>query len=1492
MIVTVVRAEGLPGVTSGGVFRRPKTKKTHRRYVRVSMIDKREGRGQVFTEVTSSVDGRGSTCSWGEKGSTGESVSLQVDEDIFDSLQRSSLERATGGTAAFELEIWNEASDGGGEDVLLGRGQVDPAFVDSQPRWVMLDPKGKVEISTATSLREGSGDQQIDENGQKSVSTQDGQTLPLGTDHEQNADSEIAEDTPDNSSPDNVPKPTSPKWGLLRMPDLKDSLNASLGRAAKLRGKQRAQTAGDEPDEEPVATDSPEEGVDQPAEEAEDGGERQVTTANVPPDEQLTPAKQANRAALRGMQSIKESLQARLVGASGKPTASSEHAQNEEEDGAAESQADDKAHDLPSTSREGSLAARGSASSNVAILPDEPARSEANVQQDDSRKQRTSRDEQESGSPIGSGGRAERGRNTHLRSLLRDSSTGDQGERQSEDDKQDDPDRPDEDQTARRDPVDEQTAEPLAKGRIAHVVSALDTISAKAAAASASKFKSTLYSPSLTSTLRGLGWNKAKEDPRAGDLPPPSDSSCEPVQIIPLATPADANETSEPVATEQSGSCDLSTPPSETTTLLVKILRASGLPEILAKSKFGWTKKNATQDPAVRLSMCNVLSWSSVVHGGGRECRWGTKNEGDVVELSIPSSDVPAEGLEALKLVVEVFNRASDDLEHDILLGKAEILVGDWLGKKAKWAALDAKQSQGGRVKLSLALKGSGKEAGGMHRSNDASDDIAGDSSGDATDTEADAAVLATPHPSATSAFPANNGDTAQQTDEVSNQSETEVNDLEALAQHDGEASAHAEGSNAGVPPLALDSVSDGNQQQALEANDSSHIPALTVEKPLEVQRGEERSPSGSMSCSSDSSLSSGATNKKEGKEVGITILVIEADALRTRGPGADGVTPKSDPYAVLHVCGEKRATSAIIEGGASCHWPGAGEEIFFAPSYAALAAAGWGQEEAVGPYLTIEVYNQESQSREADAFIGSANVTLKEYLGSGPKWVDVHRRRKARGRVLIDVKSPILLQDMPIPGQPGHEATIGRDADEEQLQEAAALCERRQSSSSALEDGGPEGDGREETGADRKGVSLSSRGSDHAGNGVITDPPHSTASDGSRTGSLGEIQQKQGRTPSGADIDATSVDTVGSHKRKLSRQQSQASAPLMPDGEKGETEGDTDKSATAEGAGAGLVPNDRNEITPSQARETPDAGASNEETSHGLARRAAGGTATALDLTSATFSSDRQKVSIAEEKSAEMDTVMTTVEPSERFETEHPQSSGQECESPRQVVPVAQEKNGTGRRHSKELHSSSDPPAAGAPMVGTKDKTSTAHPATSHDEAKTEALDAQPREQARTRRVDPQRIERAREIIRRRRSMASKTGHASPGLRVAGRVVGIGTAEKAQAATTIQGAFRGRIARRRLRVCQRSVVKIQAVYRGHIERKEFVALSARSKRARAEELRAQARRSRIALTTQVSFRHAWVGLQRRLFLWRNCPALVLVEVPVSGLRGRQREQG
>ena len=119
--------------------------------------------------------------------------------------------------------------------------------------------------------------------------------------------------------------------------------------------------------------------------------------------------------------------------------------------------------------------------------------------------------------------------------------------------------------------------------------------------------------------------------------------------------------------------------------------------------------------------------------------------------------------------------------------------------------------------------------------------------------------------------------------------------------------------------------------------------------------------------------------------------------------------------------------------------------------------SAGWGQAEAEGPRLTVEVWNQESPNRQGDIFIGSADVRLKDHLGSGPSWVDVRRRRNNRGRVLIDVSCPILQQSVSDTNQTVDVKTK-RPSVEGNLQKVIERVEDTRRRSSELVEGGEGG--------------------------------------------------------------------------------------------------------------------------------------------------------------------------------------------------------------------------------------------------------------------------------------------------------------------------------------------------------------------------------------------------------------------------------------------------
>lgn len=1425
--MTVVQAEDLPGVTSSRIFRRAKKSHNYRRYVRASIVDKSEGRDQHYSAVTSSATGSGPTCRWGDKESGGESVSLWVDE----------LERST----VIELEVWSDQSESGAKDVLLCNGQTDVGEVGHpQSRWVVLDPKGKVEVSVTSSTPAEDGTEEEEGSDRNPALERGGRKLPLETDHA-HEEGAYTEDPSDEVSPQIPPQARSPKWGMPRMPGMKNPLNISIGQAANLRAKQREELPGHETNGASVGSASRAEQASQHPNEAEDkrqsipGEERERETngGKALRDERVDQGKQANRRAMRGIQSIKESLQTRLLGtSSGKLPAEGEHPQNEEMEGG-ESQ-DDEVHDLPSESGESSSSARRSGSpSNVPAELDELGASQAQIQRENSQKG-LSRDKTGSAPSSDGGSHAEKrksGYNTPLRSLLQDATAGDQETHESKGGEEDENSESDgDDAVSRGDGGGEGTSKSYSeKGPVAQALSALDaTIAAKAAAsrfkstfspaksgsttkglsrdktesasssdrsshaekrrsgyqsplrsllqdaaardqdahesqgdegddndesggddavrrdtgdgedtseshaakgtvgqavsapgttsvvkAAASKLTSKFSSPKLGSTLKGFGWNRPTKEDVVKCVPSsPSASSCDPADRISSTTPTGVDEASES-ATELGGSSVPRPQPSDapTTTVLVTVFRASGLPETSTKNLFGRTKKTSTQHSFVRLDLCGVSASTSAVEGGGRECKWGKKREGHIVEISIPSPNVPAAGVGASKMVVEVWTKASDEAGKDALLGSTEILVADWLGEKAKWVALEAKRSQGGRIKLGVSLK-DGDGASSLPPNGDGTDDAPVDG-GSASGTKDDEAGLISPNTPASSTPSADVVKTLQHTGETPPQSVHEPSGLGKVSRQDGAASETEEvrshgGSKASVPLLAASPLSGEGQQQGtlLEEESSTGASPPAVKRNLEQQEG---------------------------------------------------------------------VSAEVVKGGG-------GEEI--------------------------------------------------------------------------DVGSLAQEQNVPSTGQGNDLETVGSHLDDDQL--SAASSHKPSISpheSEVLRGRELEGDDHgHEIEVHGKGEDIPSKlYVEPPEENVSIDLPSPAKSKRSSTGSLDEFPLKQERSSSGADMGPTSPELDEPHPFGLLRQQGKEMGLLTPYAGGVDVEGCADESATAEDAGARTVhavKNDENVEIFSEVGDSPEA-------PDVLARRVAGGTATTLDLTAAALASDeRTDNDIAEEQSMEAG----TSRPREH-ESEPPQSIPQGSKDLRQTAPIPRKRSGiNGLSHGQDqeqteiLRGSRDLRAGGDPGDGGRDGSVGIENGSREvsSEGRPKETDAQPRRQTNTREVNVQRVARAREIIRRHRAAISTGGPTCAGVQIGGDLAILTTTEQARAAATVQGAFRGRIARRRLRLRQRAAVRVQAAYRGHVDRKDFVALRVRARRAKAEEKRARARRSRIAFITQV----------------------------------------
>ncbi|CAM9898266.1 unnamed protein product [Ectocarpus sp. 4 AP-2014] len=504
---------------------------------------------------------------------------------------------------------------------------------------------------------------------------------------------------------DSPPRSRSPKWGMPRMPGLKNTLNATLGRATNLITKGESTSNGRSEDTAPQTENV--QVVDELQSILEDVPDPQVRHGKPPPDTRAPQdKKQASRGAMQGIQLMKASLQARLRGVSisEKLFAENENILSEEGE---RTEAEGSNHEECSSVGSGTplvvFNSNGAEPNGAMKKPDKPNFSEEQPITQENTQNPSSND---TNVPVASSTdgdvRFERRYSSPLKSLLQDAA-GHAHENVEE--KQNNEGNIEGYEVA----TDTIGDEYHAKGPVAQAVSALDT------AISAARLKSKLSSPSLAATLKGFGWNKAKTEAIASVTSPPSASMGSPVGIIPSTGSAGEEGASAPTTHEHTGGDGTNDPNNLASTVRVAVFRASNLPERLG-IKFGRQKKNSTLGRFVRLKLCGVSASTPIVQGQGAECRWGTKQEGYLLEIVVPPGNLPAAGVGSSKIMIEVWNKASEELGKDVLMGKTEILVAEWLGKKG-WASLDPKQSQGGRVKLRVALK--------PCRKLDGSDDVA-----------------------------------------------------------------------------------------------------------------------------------------------------------------------------------------------------------------------------------------------------------------------------------------------------------------------------------------------------------------------------------------------------------------------------------------------------------------------------------------------------------------------------------------------------------------------------------------------------------------------------------------------------------------------------------------------------------------------------------------------------------------------------------------------
>lgn len=1058
--------------------------------------------------------------------------------------------------------------------------------------------------------------------------------------------------------------------------------------------------------------------------------------------------------------------------------------------------------------------------------------------------------------------------------------------------------------------------------------------------AAATRLKTTLSSPALAATLKGFGWNAWKEGGK--DDAPPFGATGDPIDgTLPSALPraSDVRGFKDYFDEEVGLSSDSDIDPlsSPVTALFVTIFRADGLPENLTKGNFGRTKKDATQDPYVRLKICDSTRATSAVKGGGSACKWGKNKEGELVELPLANAKFPEGGLHSLNLVVEVWNQESEGRDKDILLGRTEIMLGECLGQKPVWADLEIKRKQRGRVKLSVGLKGPQTESNiRADAPNRSLHQTTGENCGTLATTEEPVVADTSSAGEHFDATRKSSVDDVFQShpDVAAQEGKIGAKGAVTFAEHHPAAGSLDESHSSYGPPhdtdategcvprldleggsvsskLAHDEASAENIQRTLPSDVVRELDAadkvlatgegvFRVNMKNESDAADVASPTANVTALIDNGPKMcGVKPAFTPETVTIAVLVTKAQPLpipfSKTALGRQTNNATQNPYCVLSICGSKEATSAFPEGDSERHREGAdGESVNLLVSHADLTAAGWGHIPAEGPYLTVEVWNQDSASRQEDVFIGSTDVPLKDYLGCGAKWVDVGRRRNSRGRVEIIVSCPALQQGMLIdtasadiePTLPRvEEATLKTADTAKETAPVPSELSELEHSGEPVEEPEMERDQQicgnvtvnveQESGEDAH-FKLCGEAACNEANDTV---PDSTPDENEKA--LVPAEVTPARQNAGGESLLANVGFVdGQNGVALSRDARQEST--ADEVGEGIDEGHEDTHAMND-TGAHIGVAQGKPCTSPEATKV-----SMGENNSCLDRRPIGGTATEFNVATTAVTSDEVVYPSTQGE-------MTTSDPLANPQLS-PGGSSATSESnelqPNEVLrdspsrpPTLEHRGRTGDTDilGNDRISRSELPAAGNRHIdGIQGSNSsrTGGQTPSEESCRTEPLCDKTagciRGQQRTTKLQVeacdksvamslddttkvQRLERAREIARRRRQTLPRRGpigicrsaQSSSGLQRIGLLTSA-TSEQVRVASTIQRIFRGRTARRHLRASQRAAVKIQASFRGHVGRRQLLGLAARTKRARVEEQRARDRRTRIASMKQV----------------------------------------
>lgn len=980
------------------------------------------------------------------------------------------------------------------------------------------------------------------------------------------------------------------------------------------------------------------------------------------------------------------------------------------------------------------------------------------------------------------------------------------------------------------------------------------------------KTKATRWKAKASSTLvavKGFRWSKRKNNggrnlnKGEADSHISRDTLTDSVdQLNPSTTPAYATSVEQAPASD---SGDVPTTASPTTsTLLITVFCASNLPDKSTRSIFGRKKQNIAQDPYVRFKVCDVVVATSAVKGGGGECTWGKGKDGEIVEILVPSAVLlQDESIASVRMYVELWSKASEEREKDVILGSSELPLINWIGRTPAWAELDMEGNRTSRVKLSIRVKDA--ERDDLEHIPEASLRSQGETSecigvGSEEDMVVDASSPAL-----------NDGETGAMSVAMDNlnppldlKESRETSERSRILQTIDENLPHELGpvpmtnSYSGIIPEEANVMEQKSDHSPTDCGLSEVVSRLHSEgsdAPISLNQGIEDLVESGAAAACDSAMGSLRDFPQRGGVPGTPDNDINAQQLRADPSGTPAavnitvrvrkvdflVIPVSKtslervknsvshhPYVVLNVCGCKQSTSAVIGGGPKWRWSGKHEgTVVLSVSYEDLLAAGWGQPSRKDPKLGVEVWHQMSTCRTAETFIGSAHVSLEDVLDNGPTWIDIVGEKTCTGRVKIDVESPDLRR--------------------------SRLVSRNGGISEVNEE---EEGGESKTGQDTHEAPLDPRGGnvEEDGPGVFVK--------GSAEGSSG-IENTIVSTEKGANsVESIPSDTQATHDHSESTlvksctpspAVKQRSPLISKTGAYGEPPLIHPQDGRAQAQAVARTPDD----STVSHKEVP-LGAKTDGAFEGLRRRQQGVTAKVLDLAATgTGSSDIATASTG---------------------TKTPRLLSTSTREQETKLSGIDEMSGDERLRKRDRKKSwNDSPSGVADRNGTVDRGNSINPSCFAQyrapESRRKLAPGLPDPttgvgsssvvtfSSLTKEEKVKRLARAREIARRRRGshrMNKRCNGEYPGHGFIQPPSDIVIAERVHKVVTIQSVFRGWFARRSLRRHQRAAASIQAVFRGYRERRHVVGLRVRTERAREEEQRARDRRSRIASKQQV----------------------------------------